>query len=469
MVVRVLAASGAGWRTGALLVGAAMTAGCRSAAERPVAAELGAADGSTAAVAAGSAAGSAGGDAGTPSGAGNAQAKAALRGLPAASNVLMISIDSLRADMPWAGYGRDVAPRLTALEKKCVSYTRAYSVASHTAPSVGAMFFGKYPTELKRDGFFSTRFNKDNVSFVSLLKEAGVQTVAGHAHEYMRRAGWDQGFARYDLIPGLVWYPDLDENVTAKPLAELAQKQLTELGDLGKEGRFFAWYHFLDPHAKWLEHQNEGIASWGKKSRDLYDGEVTYADKYVGQLLDHVAAQPWADRTVVIFTSDHGEGVGDHAQNYHGYQVWETMVHVPLFVCAPGVAPRHVDTPRSLIDIGPTVLDVFGQKAPADYRGQSLVPEVLGESAPPRDVFVDLPANNHSFAKRALIGERYKIVYSAQWKGHELFDLQTDPAEASPAKKGPEVDEWSAKLDRFIGTLKEQKPTNCGAGCMKGW
>lgn len=446
-----------------VLAGAMVLAtGCRSAAERPVAAELGAADGSAGAAAPVVSAGP-----GTVS----ADSGAASGGpvLPAAANVLMISVDSLRADMPWAGYERDIAPRLTALEKKCVSYTRAYSVASHTAPSVGAMFFGKYPTELKRDGFFSTRFHKDNVSFVSLLKDSGVRTVSGHAHEYMRRAGWDQGFTRYDLIPGLVWYPDLDENVTAKPLSELAQKQLAELGDLGKEGRFFAWYHFLDPHAKWLEHQNDGIAPWGKKSRDLYDGEVTYADKYVGALLDFVAAQPWADRTVVIFTSDHGEGVGDHAQNYHGYQVWETMVHVPLFVCAPGVAPRHVDTPRSLIDIGPTVLDVFGQKAPADYRGQSLVPEVLGATVAPREVFVDLPANNHSFAKRALIGERYKIVYSAQWKGTELFDLQTDPSEASPIKKGPEVDEWSGKLNRFLGTLAEQKPMGCASGCMKGW
>lgn len=394
---------------------------------------------------------------------------AAAAGLPADANVLVISVDSLRADMPWAGYARDIAPRLTALEKTCVSYTRAYSVASHTAPSVGAMFFGKYPTELKRDGFFSTRFSKDNTSFVSLLASSGVKTVSGHAHEYMRRAGWDQGFARYDLIPGLVWYPDLDENVTAKALSELAQKQLGELGDLGEKGRFFAWYHFLDPHAKWIEHTSEGLPSWGKKSRDLYDGEVSYADLHIGKLLDFVAAQPWAKRTVLIFTSDHGEGVGDHAQNYHGYQVWETMVHVPLFVCAPGVAPRHVDTPRSLIDLGPTVLDVFAQKAPADYRGTSLLPEVLGASVPARDVFVDLPANNHSYAKRALIGERYKIVYSAQWKGTELFDLQGDPGELTPIKKGPEWDEWSAKLTGFVSKLEEQKPTGCASGCMKGW
>lgn len=402
--------------------------------------------------------------------AGNAATGAAGPAQSAANlNVLMISVDSLRADMPWAGYPRDIAPRLTALEKTCVSYTRAYSVASHTAPSVSAMFFGKYPTELLRDGFFSTRFSKDNVSFVSLLKESGVHTLAGHAHEYMRRAGWDQGFARYDLVPGLVWYPDLDENITAKPLSDLAQKQLGELGDLGEKGRFFAWYHFLDPHAKWIDHKKDGMTPWGTTSRDLYDGEVSYVDREIGRLLDFVAAHPWGARTAIVLTSDHGEGVGDHGQSYHGYQVWETMVHVPLFVCAPGLAPRHIDTPRSLIDIGPTVLDLFGQKAPEDYRGESLLAELHGAEAKPRDVFVDLPANNHSFAKRALVGERYKIVYSAQWKNTELFDLQADPKELAPIKSGPELDSWAAKLKAFVGTLQERKPTGCAAGCMKGW
>ena len=388
--------------------------------------------------------------------------------VPKNANVLFVSVDSLRFDMPWAGYERDIAPRLTALEKKCVNYTRAYSVASHTAPSVAAMFFGKYPTELKRDGYFSTRFAKENRSITSMMSEAGIHTVSGHAHEYMRRAGWDQGFGRYDLIPGLVWYPDLDENVTAKPLAELARKQLGEL-ELGEDQRFFAWYHFLDPHAKWLPHKEDGLSTWGSRARDLYDGEVSYADKYIGTLLDFVEQAPWGKRTVIVFTSDHGEGVGDHGQNYHGYQVWETMVHVPLFVCVPGVAPRHVDTPRSLIDIGPTILDLFGLKAPDDYRGVSLLPEVLGAEVAAREVFVDLPANNHSFAKRALIDGRYKFVYGADYKSRELYDLQEDPQEKAPIKKGELWQEWSDKLDAKIKTLEEQKPTGCAAGCMKGW
>ena len=183
---------------------------------------------------------------------------------------------------------------------------------------------------------------------MSLLKESGVTTVAGHAHEYMRRAGWDQGFGRYDLIPGLVWYPDLDENITAKPLSDLAQKQLGELGELGADKRFFAWYHFLDPHAKWQEHRKDGLTPWGSKSRDLYDGEVTYADQQIGKLLDFVAAQPWAARTVIVFTSDHGEGVGDHSQNYHGYQVWgDHGARAALRVRArPRAAPhRHAAQP----------------------------------------------------------------------------------------------------------------------------
>ena len=119
---------------------AMMLAGCKEPAGNRDVVATGAAD----AAVAGGDGGGGGGDSGTDAG---------QRAMVANANVLMISVDSLRFDMPWAGYPRDIAPRLTALEKTCVSYTRAYSVASHTAPSVSAMFFGKYPTELLRDGF----------------------------------------------------------------------------------------------------------------------------------------------------------------------------------------------------------------------------------------------------------------------------------------------------------------------------
>ena len=90
-------------------------------------------------------------------------------GPPSDLSVLVISVDSLRADMPWAGYPRPIAPRLTELEKRAVSYTRAYSISSYTSASLSGLLSGKYPSELKRSGFFFSSYPKPNVMFPLLL------------------------------------------------------------------------------------------------------------------------------------------------------------------------------------------------------------------------------------------------------------------------------------------------------------
>jgi len=391
---------------------------------------------------------------------------------PPRTNVLLITIDSLRADMPWAGYPRDIAPRLTALEKRCTSYTRAYATASHTAPSVGSMLYGRYASELPRDGYFSARYPPSLRSFVAALTDAGVRTMAGHAHLYLQRAGFGRGFTTFELLPGLVPSPNLDTSLSSKALEGLAERQLGAVGDHAGDGEppFFAWYHFLDPHGEWLEApRDEGVPRFGSRHRDRYDAEVFYTDKYVGKLLDYVESRPWGAHTLVIVTSDHGEGVGDHGQLYHGYEVWESLVHVPLFVCEPGAEPRHVDTPRSLIDLGATVLDAFDVPRPPEFRGSSWLPEVRGGPVEARDVLVDLPANNLSFSRRALVGERTKVVAIGESHRRVVYDLVADPRERSPIRRGPVFDEQSSKLTEIEGTLKEVAPSACARGCIQGW
>jgi choline-sulfatase len=389
-------------------------------------------------------------------------------------NVLFITIDSLRADMPWAGYPRDIAPRLTDLAKRCTVYTRAYATASHTAPSLGSILYGRYASELERDGYFSAIYPETQRSFVTLLAEAGVRSASGHAHEYLRRAGFHRGFDTYQVLPGLVPGPNLDKNLTSASLERLAQQQIDGFGNLESEGqepsRFFAWYHFVDPHAEWLTApKEEGVPNFGAKTRDRYDGEVYYTDKYVGRLIDLVASKPYAARTVVIVTSDHGEGLGDHGQMYHGYETWESLVRVPLLVCVPGAEPRYIDTPRSLVDLGPTILELLGVPVPEGFRGASLLPEVNGEASSARDVLVDLPANDLSFSRRALIGARYKMVAIGESHRRVLYDLENDPRELVPIRSGPLFNEQSQRLTDMEATLREVRPSACAKRCAKGW
>ena len=132
----------------------------------------------------------------------DADAGAATATRPSDLDVIVISVDSLRADMPWAGYPRDIAPRLTELEKRSVSYTRAYSMSSYTSMSLGGLLGGKLPSEMKRSGFFFGSYATDNVMFPELLKAKGVRTMSAHAHGYFSSAGFDQGFDVWQIVPG---------------------------------------------------------------------------------------------------------------------------------------------------------------------------------------------------------------------------------------------------------------------------
>src|SRR5262249_17899567 len=121
-----------------------------------------------------------------PSGA--ATAAAASSPDPAAPeplNVLLITVDSLRADMPWAGYPRPIAPALTAFAEKAVVYERFYSISSYTAMSLGGMLAGRYPSELDRSGHYFTHYPESVVFFPQLLQRAGVRTLSAHAHFYL--------------------------------------------------------------------------------------------------------------------------------------------------------------------------------------------------------------------------------------------------------------------------------------------
>src|SRR4051794_14653553 len=159
-----------------------------------------------------------------PSAAPDAGAAAPSSGMPPDLNVLMISIDSLRADMPWAGYPRAIAPVLTAFEKTAVSYTRAYSISSYTAMSLGGFLAGRYPSEVARSGYFFSAYPESVVFFPELLQKANVRTLAAHAHFYFdQKSGFRQGFDDYRIVPGLVQDNTTDKNVTSPQHLELAK------------------------------------------------------------------------------------------------------------------------------------------------------------------------------------------------------------------------------------------------------
>lgn len=369
-------------------------------------------------------------------------------------NVLLILVDSMRADMPWAGYSRPIAPNLTALEAESISYTRGYAISSYTAKSVGGLLAGKYPSSLRRSGFFFTKYSAADTFFPELLQAAGVRTMAGHGHMYMKRGNMmDQGFDDWRVVDGIDFDAQTDKNVTSQKLTPMAIEQL---GTVKADKPFFMYLHYMDPHDVYVTHK-EG-PDWGKSARDRYDQEIFYTDLWIGKLLEHCKAQPWWSKTAVIVSADHGEGFGEHNVYRHAFALWDMLTHVPLFVHLPEQAGRRVDVPRSAIDIGPTILDLMGVDAPAgEFAGKSLVEELYGREKPaPRPVILDLPADSNNPRVRALIDGDYKLmVYDKGWR-KDLYNLKTDPGETKDLAKA-EPERFKQMVELFESTWAEIK------------
>jgi choline-sulfatase len=352
-------------------------------------------------------------------------------------NVLVVSIDSMRADMPWAGYPRGIAPRLTEFAKKATVYTNAYSISSFTSKSLGGFLGGRFPSELQRTAPFFTRYLPENKMFPEALQEQGIHTLSAHAHAYLgkNQGGFDQGFEDYRLVPDITFDYNKDPYVTSQKLAPLA---IEMLGDPKMtSGRFFAWFHFMDPHDTYQGHADG--PHWGKKARDLYDEEVYFTDQWVGKLFEFVEKQPWGPDTAIVVTADHGEAFGEHSLYRHAFELYEVLVHVPLMIYVPGRPARTIEAARSHVDLIPTIFDLLGAKPNPELRGKTFVGELYGGEAEPRDVMCDLPEDTYNERRRTLLHDRWKIIAFANDVRYELYNLADDPGEKTNLiKKEPE-------------------------------
>ncbi|MEZ4225819.1 MAG: sulfatase-like hydrolase/transferase [Polyangiaceae bacterium] len=371
-------------------------------------------------------------------------------------NVLFIMIDSLRADMPWTGYERPIAPWLTKFAERSVLYPRAYSFSSYTAKSVVPALVGDYPSALKRDGYFFTKWFDDNLFISERAQKAGIRTLTGNGHGYFLPAmGLNQGFDDYRLLPGTFLDVKGVADITSDRLNKLAKEMLTDPKNVGEDGskRFFAYFHFLDPHYTYIKHPES--PDWGDTRRDLYDNEVHFSDKWVGDLVDWALEQPWGKHTAVIITADHGEGFGERGHYRHAYEVWEGLVRVPLFIYVPEAKPRRIEVSRGHLDLAPTMADLMGLPKAPPFRGDSLVPEVFGAEAKPKPVIVDLPRCDLMDRRRALVEGDYKLIAFGDDKSFMLFNVQKDPKEEtdlaeSEPKKLEEMKTLYEKLSKEI-------------------
>jgi len=370
-------------------------------------------------------------------------------------NVLLLTIDALRADMPWQGYARDIAPNLARFAKENVVFEAHRSVTSFTAQSVPAMLSGRYASTLYRSGYFFAGYQDSNELFPEVLQSKGIRTIGVQSHLYFNRGkGLNQGFDVWDMVPGITFNERSDDHVTSPKTNELMIKHLS-----GVNGQFFAWTHYTDPHHRWIKHPES--PDFGNQDRDLYDNEVHYTDQHVGKLLAWAKEQPWWDKTAVIISSDHGEAFGEHGMMQHAHELYEELVRVPLLIRVPGFEARRVSTPHTHLDLAPTILDLMGQEALPGFMGESLVSEMDGKPGKAKPIVLELTADNVQPSRRAVVSGDWKLIRFGDRSGPEkLFDLKTDPGEqkdlakSEPAKLG----EMRALLDAEFARLPRVQP-----------
>lgn len=336
-------------------------------------------------------------------------------------NVLLVTIDTLRADRLGAYGARHVAtPALDRLAGEGVRFDAAYAVAPLTLPSHVSMLSGWLPAAhgvRTNDAF---RVPPGVPLVAESLRDAGYETAAFVGSFVLgRRTGIDRGFAHFDDEVGTAG-ERRGEDVVRRAAEWLARRQT---------GRpFFVWVHLFDPHLDYEPPEPYRSQYAGRP----YDGEIAYADHCVGLLLEQLEERGLSDRTAIVAAADHGEALGDHGERSHGATLYESVTRVPLLV-KPVRAPARseVATPVSTAAVAPTLLELAGVRRPVE-RSVSLLRSV--ESATPAQ---QDPVISETLYLRLLLG--WTPLYSARSGPHkiidapvpELYDLAADPHETA--------------------------------------
>ena len=363
-------------------------------------------------------------------------------------NILLITVDTLRADhLGCYGYERPVSPHIDAWAKGAVVFDQARSTGPATRFSIPPMLTSKYFTEIARTEGHWPKVKKEEVLMAERLKEAGYHTAAFHSISYLKGFyGFDQGFDHYDVTATKKRTPLHDptsDMVTDRALA-YAQE-----GELASKGPWLLWAYYGDPHSPYLFHKS--APRFGPKIQDNYDNEIAFTDMHIGRLLEGLEARGLLDNTLVMLTSDHGEALypkQDHGHRYHSANLYDELVRVPLIVSGPGVQAGRVKTPVSLVDVLPTFTELAGLGVDPAFRGLSLLPWLRGENPVHPPVFFEKHRRSDA-AQKGMVWWPYKVIVVLPFKRYRVFNLEEDPRETKNLYKTLPAEE----RDRLIGML----------------
>jgi choline-sulfatase len=349
-------------------------------------------------------------------------------------NILLISIDTLRADHVGAyGFAKARTPALDRLAAEGVRCTDAITAAPITLPAHASLLTGLYPPAHGLHDNGTGSLPRDVVTLADRLAGAGYTTHAFVSAVVLSRLyGLDKGFETYDDD---LWSEDTPHlfMIRERPARRTADRMLEWLSRWQADSSnnshkpFFVWVHFFDPHQP-----HEASAQDLQGAASPYDAEITAADRGVGQLVETLRASHLLDNTIVIATADHGESLGEHGEATHAVFVYDATVHVPLIVRYPSRFPagRVYAGPVRHIDIVPTLLGMLGLPGGNETQGVDLAAAWRGDVAPPSlSQYSESLLSELGFGMAPLHALRRDGLKWIRAPRPELYDLRADPAE----------------------------------------
>jgi choline-sulfatase len=348
--------------------------------------------------------------------------------VPDGTPIILISVDTLRSDrLPAYGYNGVETPAIDALRRDGVLFERAYTHVPLTLPAHISLLTGLLPP---------AHGVRDNLGYAvdaatapllqQVLKEAGYATGAGVSAFVLRRAtGIDSGFDFYE--DGIELRPDPSSpgvQAVQRPGSETLEAVQPWLRSVA-DRPFFLFFHIFEPHTPYRP-----PPEYAALYESAYDGEVAAADAVIGDLLDELRDLGVYDRALIVFLSDHGEGLGDHGEDEHGVFLYRSTLQVPLILKLPRAerAGETIGYPVQLIDLHPTLASALGLPRGKNLQGTPLLAQPRPE---PRDnpIYAETiyPRLHFGWSDlAALIVGRYHFIDAPL---PELYDLLSDPDE----------------------------------------
>ena len=378
-------------------------------------------------------------------------------------NLLFITVDCLRWDrVGFGGCERDLSPNMDRLAEEGIVFSRAYSQAGWTLPSLATLLTGLYPRDhgaVRLD----TAVRADVRTLAERLSEDGYQTHGYVTHVLLvPDYGLNRGFDVYD-------YSVLDKG---HPHDISTSEEVTDLaiqGLVGAKEPFFIWVHYFDPHYLYLPHAE--WESFGEEPSDLYDQEVAYTDRHMGRLIDAVREEGLMERTVIFLAGDHGEEFGEHGGIYH-LTCHEEVLRIPMAARAPSLKKMKHQGRVEQIDVYPTILGLLGMNPDPGLPGRDVLSEGAADMTE-RPLFAERVRPPGLYQRAVVQGQKKLILVEKvpletlspnarketemvdyPEEGEYLYDLGSDPYEKRNLIQEADFEEKEklrAALDRFSG------------------